>query len=396
MPEANGHRPLIGLHQQRHSSERYKDTLHAGILVCSRVTFSELYGRPPAAHGEAPGRVNLMGEHTDYNGGFVLPAAIPRRTIVDLAPREDRIVRVWSAQFPDLDPIEYRLGEERRRGDWIDYVQGLTWVLASDGVGTGFDARIESTVPLGSGLSSSAALEIALGRALREAFQLQLDDVTLAVRGRRVETDFVGAPIGIMDQMACSLADTTSALFLDTRSLTYSRVPLPSGSALIVIDSGVTHRHAGGEYAMRREECGRAAALLNVTELRDVPIDDLDRVNALPEPLNRRARHVVTENARVLETVRALEASDLSTAGRLFLESHVSMRDDFAVSIPPIDALVELARGASGIYGVRLTGGGFGGSVVALAERSKAAEAARMIVDTHNLKSRASARVLVP
>ena len=340
--------------------------------------------------------MNLIGEHTDYNGGFVLPAAIPRRTIVELATREDRLVRVWSAQFPEPAPIEYRLGEERRRSDWADYVQGLTWALASDGLRAGFDARIESSVPLGSGLSSSAALEISLGRALRDAFRLQLDDVKLAVQGRRVETDFVGAPIGIMDQMACSLADTTSALFLDTRSLTYSRVPLPSGSALIVIDSGITHRHAGGEYAVRRQECAEAAALLGVKELRDVSVDQLERVHALPEPLNRRARHVVTENARVLATVRALEAGDLSTVGRLFLESHASMRDDFQVSIPPIDALVEIARTVEGVYGVRLTGGGFGGSVVALADRSNAAEAARAIVETYNLRTQASARVLVP
>jgi galactokinase len=362
----------------------------------SRVTFADIYGRSPSAHGEAPGRVNLIGEHTDYNGGFVLPAAIPRRTRVDLAPRDDRLVRVWSAQFPGADPIEFRLGEERRRGDWIDYVQGLTWVLAADGLRNGFDARVESTVPLGSGLSSSAALEISLGRALRAAFRLPLDDVTLAVRGRRVETDFVGAPIGIMDQMACSLADTTSALFLDTRSLTYLRVPLPPDSALIVIDSGVTHRHAGGEYAVRREECARAAARLGVKELRDVAFEDLERVNALPEPLNRRARHVVTENARVLEAVRALQSNDLETAGRLFLESHVSMRDDFEVSIPPIDALVEVARQVDGVYGVRLTGGGFGGSVVALADRSRAGEAARLIVEAHNRRPSASARVLVP
>ncbi len=360
------------------------------------MTFAELYARSPSAHGEAPGRVNLIGEHTDYNGGFVLPAAIPRSTIVDLAPRRDRTVRVWSAQFPDADPVEYQLGEERRRGDWVDYVQGLTWVLAHDGLNTGFDARVESSVPLGSGLSSSAALEISLGRAVRDAFGLQLDDVTLAVRGRRVETDFVGAPVGIMDQMACSLADTSSALFLDTRSLEYRRIPLPAASALIVIDSGVTHRHAGGEYAVRREECARAATLLKVHELRDVTADDLDRVNTLPEPLNRRARHVVTENARVLDTVRALEAGDLTSTGRLFLESHASMRDDFQNSVPPIDALVEVGRNVPGIYGIRLTGGGFGGSVVALADRSTALAAAQAIVTTHNRTSQATARVLVP
>jgi len=360
------------------------------------VTFAELYGRSATARGEAPGRVNLIGEHTDYNGGFVLPAAIPRRTIVDLAPRPDRVVRAWSAEFAESPPIEYALGQEQRRHEWVDYVQGLTWVLAGDGLNRGFDARIESTVPLGSGLSSSASLEIALGRAVREAFALPLDDVTLAVRGRRVETDFVGAPVGIMDQMACSLADTTSALFLDTRTLEYSRVPLPTDATLLVIDSGIKHRHAGGEYKTRREECTRAAALLGVPELRDVKPAELERVNALPEPLNRRARHVVTENARVLDTVAALKNSDLRAAGRLFGASHASMRDDFQISIPPIDALVEVARGVQGVYGARLTGGGFGGSIVALANRARAPEAAQLIVQAYNREHHGAARVLVP
>jgi galactokinase len=360
------------------------------------VTFAELYDRPATVRGEAPGRVNLIGEHTDYNGGFVLPAAIPRRTIVELAPRADRTVRVWSAEFPESAPLVYALGDERRRGEWIDYVQGLTWVLAGDGLRDGFEARIESTVPLGSGLSSSASLEIAFGRALRAAFALPIDDVTLAIRARRVETDFVGAPVGIMDQMACSLADTTSALFLDTRTLEYTRVPLPDGAALIVIDSGIKHRHAGGEYKTRREECARAASLLGVRELRDVGADELARIEALPDPLNRRARHVVTENARVLATVKALTARDLPAAGRLFLASHASMRDDFEVSVPPIDALVELARGVQGVYGARLTGGGFGGSIVALADRPLAADAAQTIVHAHNQRHQASARVLVP
>ncbi len=360
------------------------------------MTFAELYGRSATARGEAPGRVNLIGEHTDYNGGFVLPAAIPRRTIVDLAPRTDRVVRAWSEEFAPSEPIEYTLGEEQRRHEWIDYVQGLTWVLAGDGLHQGFDVRIESTVPLGSGLSSSASLEIALGRAVREAFALPLDDVTLAVRGRRVETDFVGAPVGIMDQMACSLADTTSALFLDTRTLEYSRVPLPTDAALLVIDSGIKHRHAGGEYKTRREECARAAALLGVPELRDVGSDELPRVNALPEPLNRRARHVVTENARVLDTVDALKRSDLAAAGRLFDASHASMRDDFQISIPQIDALVEVARGVQGVYGARLTGGGFGGSIVALANRARAPEAAHLIVHAYNRDHQGAARVLVP
>ena len=358
--------------------------------------FSTLFGGPPHVVAEAPGRVNLIGEHTDYNGGFVLPAAIPLKTRVELAGRSGRTVRIWSAQFSNAEPFVYELGEERPTGDWTDYVKGVTWSFSSAGALGGFDARVDSQVPLGSGLSSSAALEIAIGRALREAFGLPLDDVALAVAARRAETDFVGAPVGIMDQMACSLADTRSALLIDTRSLDYIPVPLPAGAALLVIDSGVTHKHAGGEYRTRREECTRAAAALGVKELRDVSTTDLDRINRLPEPLNRRARHVVTENARVEATVAALRAGDLQTVGRLFFESHVSMRDDFEVSIPAIDRLVDIARRTNGVFGARLTGGGFGGAIVAFADGARARAAADAIVREHNDGRFGEARVVVP
>jgi galactokinase len=359
-------------------------------------TFQELYGGDPAATADAPGRVNLIGEHTDYNGGFVLPAAIPLKTRIELTPRDDRVVRVWSAQFPNAEPVEFEVGAERRSEDWADYVRGSTWSLAREGAIRGFDARVDSRVPLGSGLSSSAALEIALGRALRQVFHVPLDDVALAVAARRAETDFVGAPVGIMDQMACSLADTSGALLIDTRTLEYSAVPLPSSAALIVIDSGVTHKHAGGEYRTRRQECSEAAVALGVAELRDVAVTDLDRVAALAPPLNRRARHVVTENARVLAAVIALKAEDLEQTGRLFVESHASMRDDFEVSIPAIDALVEIACRTPGVYGARLTGGGFGGAIVALADRSRASAAADTIVHKHNDGPFGSSRVIVP
>ena len=344
----------------------------------------------------APGRVNLIGEHTDYNGGFVLPAAIPLETRVELSPAAGRRVRVWSAQFPDDPPITFNLGAEVRTGDWADYVRGMTWSLASAGSLEGFDARIESRVPVGGGLSSSAALEVALGRALRTAFALRLDDIALAVAARRAETDFVGAPVGIMDQMACSLATTTAALLIDTRTLAHRTVPLPPDAALIVIDSGVTHHHAGGEYRTRRDECARAAAALGVVELRDVDVADLDRVSRLPEPLNRRARHVITENARVQETVTSLASGDLNNVGRLFLESHASMRDDFEVSVPPVDALVECAARAPGVYGARLTGGGFGGAIVALADRWHAAEAASSVLREFNSTKGSSARLIIP
>jgi galactokinase len=218
-----------------------------------------LYGDAPAVTARAPGRVNLIGEHTDYNGGFVLPAAIPHETRVELIHRPGRRVRVWSAQFADRPLVTYELGSEKQAGDWADYVKGVTWSLASEGRIEGFDVRIESDVPLGSGLSSSAALEIALGRAIVRTFGLPLNDVALAVAARRAETDFVGAPVGIMDQMACSLSSTSSALWIDTRSLEYARVPLPADAALVVIDSCVSHAHADGEYRTRRNECMRAA-----------------------------------------------------------------------------------------------------------------------------------------
>jgi galactokinase len=259
---------------------------------------------------------------------------------------------------------------------------------------TGFDARVESDVPVGSGLSSSAALEIAAGRALRKLFALPIGDIELARIGQRAENDFVGAPVGIMDQMACSLADTTAALFLDTRTLEHERVELPPGAALLVIDSGVTHDHAAGDYRVRRAECAEAARQLGVRELRDVT--DLAAVARLPPPLDRRARHVLGENARVLETVKALRAGDCQRVGELFKRSHASMRDDFEISVPAIDRLVELACRVQGVYGARLTGGGFGGAIVALASSAGAAAAADSIIAAYERETGNRGRRLVP
>ena len=357
-------------------------------------TFADLFGVAPTTSADAPGRVNLIGEHTDYNEGFVLPAAIPQRTRVEVVARSDRGVRLWSAQFPDEAPHSFTLGSEERTGGWVDYVKGITRLLGSDAALSGFDARIESDVPVGSGLSSSAALEIAAGRALRRLFTLRLDDVELARIGQRAENEFVGAPVGIMDQMACSLADTAAALFLDTRTLAYERVALPPRAALIVINSGLTHDHAAGDYRARRAECTEAARLLGVDALRDVT--NVVEVLRLPSPLDRRARHVVTENARVVQTVEALRAGDCDGVGRLFGQSHESMRDDFEVSIRPVDQLVELACRVQGVYGARLTGGGFGGSIVALADASAARTAADEIVRSYVQQTGHRGRRLVP
>jgi galactokinase len=345
--------------------------------------FARLFGVRPEAIARACGRVNLIGEHTDYNGGFVLPTLIPQAAAVALSRRAARRVRAWSREESASDGvIEYRLGEEAVGCGWVDYVQGVTHALAREGHQVaGFDLWLASDVPLGSGLSSSAALEVALLRALRRLFGLMLDDVTLARLGRAAETDFVGVPIGIMDQMASSLARPGEALFVDTRSLATEHVALPAGAELVVINSGVAHSHVYGDYRTRRAECEHAAALLGVTALRDVGVADLARVAELPEPLDRRARHVVTENQRVLDSVAAMRAGDVAALGRLFTESHVSQRDDYQCSAPEVDLLVDLALADRAVIGARLTGGGFGGSIVALARPGEGAAAAARIAD---------------
>ncbi|HTG36853.1 MAG TPA: galactokinase [Thermoanaerobaculia bacterium] len=360
-------------------------------------TFSDLFGRDPEIRADAPGRVNLIGEHTDYSGGFVLPLAIPQRTRVELATRSEPRVRAWSASVQELEILEYRLGDEEPGHGWLDYVQGVTEVLRLAGHKLrGFDLRIESDVPLGGGLSSSAALEVSLLRALREAFGLELDDVQLALAGQKAENDFVGAPVGVMDQMASSLADDKTALFLDTRSLEYEKIPLPAEAELIVIDSGISHSHAGGEYRTRRKECERAAELLGVHQLRDLSPQDLWRLPSLPDPLDNRARHVITENARVRSAVAALRERDLPRLGKLLYASHESLRDDFEVSIPEIDRLVELASEEPDIFGARITGGGFGGSIVAVARQGTGRKAGERIAARYGEDGKNKGTVLVP
>jgi galactokinase len=361
-------------------------------------SFEVLFGSPATVTARAPGRVNLIGEHTDYNGGFVLPMAIPQQTRVELRPRGDRTVRAFSATVGSQGGTqEFILGQEAPGRGWLDYVQGVTLVLRREGFTLGgFDLRITSEVPVGSGLSSSAALDVSLLRGLREAFSLPLEDVRLALLGQKVENDFVGAPVGVMDPMACHLADGGAALFLDTRSLGYERVALPAGVEPVVINSGVAHNHAAGDYRTRRAECERAAALLGVPQLRDLTEADLPRLAALPELLGRRARHVVTEDARVLATVEALRSGDLAALGPLLYASHVSQRDDYQVSVPEIDLLVELARGEPDVLGARLTGGGFGGSIVALARTGTGAAVAQRMARAYSARSGRTATVLVP
>ena len=344
-----------------------------------------------AAHG----RVNLIGEHTDYNGGFVLPTLIPQRTVAELTPHLDSTVRVRSDQASEVGA--YALGAEHPRGNWLDYLQGLTWALRdADFSFGGFSLSLSSNVPLGAGLSSSAALEVAVLRAIRAAFGLELDDTRLALLGQRAENDFVGARCGIMDQMAASLAQAGTALFVDTRSLEFRRLPLPRSADVVVIDSGVSHALTGGDYNARRAECEAAAQALGVAQLRDVSVANLRQLKSLPEPLRRRARHVVTEDQRVLDAVDAIVADNVTALGRLFNASHTSMRDDFEVSTSDVDLLVEIAQADAAVFGARMTGGGFGGAVVVLAHVGEGLASGERITRAYAEQSEATPTLLVP
>jgi galactokinase len=347
----------------------------------------------------AHGRVNLIGEHTDYNLGFVLPTTIPQFTEVTIELHSDLIVDLYSGSASPLEAprdFTYLLGQEKKLGQWSDYLAGTTAILRQEGHKlTGMDVTIESTVPEGSGLSSSAALEIAFLKALRETFSLPLTDLQLAQLGQRIENEFVGARVGIMDQMACALARAGEALFLDTQSMSYEQVSLPLKHLdVLVINSGISHRHAGGGYNERRQECEDACAQLGVSSLRELNLEDLQKLSALPELLARRARHVVTENDRVIQAVKAIREHNLANLGELFQASHRSMRDDYEVSVPEIDALVKLLNHTRGVYGARLTGGGFGGSVVAITEKNLAREIASAVLPQYEKEARQMGTVL--
>ena len=359
-------------------------------------TFEELFGGAAEATADAPGRVNLIGEHTDYHKGFVLPTVIPQRTTVEGRRRSDGRVRVWSGALSD-DVAEYDIGGEESGRGWLDYVQGVTAMLArrGDDVG-GLELLIRSDVPVGAGVSSSAALIVSLLRLLRQLWALDLDDVALARVAQAVETSFVGAPVGIMDQMACSLGVEGQALFLDTRTLEYERIPLPPQGEIAVIDSGQTHHHAGGGYVTRRRESFAAAAHLGVKYLRDADLITVARLADVDPLLARRARHIVSENARVVATVAALRIGDVRAAGLLLSTSHASMRDDYEVSTPEIDVLASLAQAHPDVYGARLTGGGFGGAVVLLARAGAAAGAAAEIRRDYEARTGNGATILVP
>lgn len=350
--------------------------------------FRAVYGAAPDGVWSAPGRVNLIGEHTDYNDGFVMPLALPHSCHVAASRRDDGLLRLHSADVQgegartielsvaDLEPP----GASGDRGGWAAYPAGVVWALRRDGLlagaAGGADLHIASTVPTGAGLSSSAALEVATAGALNGLYGLGLDPQRTALLCQRAENDFVGMPCGVMDQMAAACCTAGHALFLDTRELAARQVPFDlsaQGLRLLVVDTRVKHALSDGAYAKHRAGCEAAAAALGVPALRDIPADGLhEALERLDDPsLRPLVRHVVTDDARVEETVRLLDAGRTRAIGPVLSAGHASLRDDFGVSCAELDLVVD-ASATAGALGARMTGGGFGGSAIVLVEADAA------------------------
>ncbi|QHA86183.1 galactokinase [Serratia rhizosphaerae] len=341
------------------------------LQALTQNVFTQHFGYAPTLTVQAPGRVNLIGEHTDYNDGFVLPCAIDYQTVISIAKRDDRQIRVLAADY-DHQVDQFALDQPivpHERLQWANYVRGVVKHLQQrNGKFGGADLVISGNVPQGAGLSSSASLEVAVGQALQTLYQLPLDGVALALNGQEAENQFVGCNCGIMDQLISALGQPDHALLIDCRSLATRAVPLPDDVAVVIINSNVKRGLVDSEYNTRRQQCEQAAGFFGVKALRDVSQQQFNAREHEMDPLvAKRARHIISENARTLAAAEALASGDLTRMGQLMAESHASMRDDFEITVPPIDALVEIVKAAIGEHGgVRMTGGGFGGCIVAL------------------------------
>jgi galactokinase len=335
--------------------------------------FEKRFGQAPAHVIRAPGRVNLIGEHTDYNDGFVLPMAIDRAAWIALQPRMDGRVIVHSVDFDQQ--AEFTLDYLSKAGDgWIEYIKGVAWALLENGYKlTGWEGVIAGDVPIGAGLSSSAALEMATARAFSLTSGFEWNPPVMAKIGQKAENSWVGANTGIMDQMISASGRADHALLIDCRSLDTELVPLPPGTVVVVMDTATRHQHTESGYNERRQQCEEAARYFHVAALRDVTIEQFEaKANGLNDVTRRRARHVITENARTLEAAEVMRQGDAERMGELMDASHISMRDDFEISRQEMDTMVALAQGHIACYGARMTGGGFGGCAVALVNAEKA------------------------
>ncbi len=339
-------------------------------LETLQTEFAKTFGTLPERILRAPGRVNLIGEHTDYNDGFVLPMAIDREMFIAARRRDDQLVRMVALDF-DSQRSEFSLDVPIECDDanrWSNYVRGVAWALRRRGIVLpGLDLAIQGNVPVGSGLSSSAALEVCAATTFQTFAQFEMSKINLARMCQQAENEFVGVQSGIMDQFISTLAHAGHALLIDCRDLSYENAPLPRGATIVVCDTMKRRGLVDSEYNTRRAECEQAARQLGVKALRDASLERLAQFeNKMPRNVVRRARHIITENARVLQAGAAARQNDLVAFGKLMNESHASLKNDYAVSCAELDTMVEIARAQRGCLGARLTGAGFGGCTVNL------------------------------
>jgi galactokinase len=352
--------------------------------------YSTIFGIAPARHFQAPGRVNLIGEHTDYNDGFVLPCAIDYQTLVAVTPREDMTVRVVAVDYGN-EQDEFSLDapiESHASQLWSNYVRGVIKHLQLRGhVFTGADIAVTGNVPQGAGLSSSASLEVAIGETFRVLYNLPMTKVEVALIGQEAENRFLGCNTGIMDQLVSACGSRDNALLLDCRSLETELISMPEDLTVMIINSNVKRGLVDSEYNIRREQCEEASKLLGVKALRDITLDELvRRLVELPEVVGRRAHHVVSENERTLVAAHALKSGDIKMLSNCMAASHISMQRDFEITVPPIDFIVQtLSEYLGDNGGVRMTGGGFGGCVVGLMPHSLVKKAKQLLAERYEV-----------
>jgi galactokinase len=357
--------------------------------------FLKVYGGQPTFLVRAPGRVNLIGEHTDYNDGFVLPMAIDRAIWVAIRPRDDQQVQVRSLDYKKS--VKFPLGDLIKGDGWVEYIKGVAYELQTDGFQLdGWEGVLGGDVPKGAGLSSSAALELATARAFAAVSGFVWEPTQMARIGQKAENRWVGVNCGIMDQMVSAAAQVGHALFLDCRSLEYEQVPLPQGVAVVVMDTSTRRGLVGSAYNERRAQCEAAAEFFGVPALRDVSLEKFnEKSSELENTVMRRARHVITENQRVLDAVAAMRAGDVHKLGNLFNESHTSMRDDFEITNEALNQIVEAAQAHPACFGARMTGGGFGGCAVALVDEERVETFTSAVVEAYHQSSGLNAQFYV-
>jgi galactokinase len=365
-----------------------------------KANFASHFGAQPQRIFQAPGRVNLIGEHTDYNDGFVLPCAIDYQTLVAVTPRKDKTIRAVAADYENqTDVFEVSADIQSHPSQlWSNYIRGVVKHMVLKGLMfNGADIVVTGNVPQGAGLSSSASLEVAIGETFRGLYQLDIDKQGVALIGQEAENQFVGCNCGIMDQMVSACGEHGKALLLDCRSLQSNLIRMPQDLSVMIINSNVKRGLVDSEYNTRREQCEQASKILAIPALRDIDLDGLHASkHLLPEVVYKRAHHIVSENERTIKAATAMENADYNALSQLMAESHVSMRDDFEITVTPIDYIVELLHDLIGSKGgVRMTGGGFGGCVIALLPESLVDEAKRLLEDNYADKTGYNADVYI-